>query len=306
MRQLWVMVDRRLLIDRLLDTVAPFVARQPGSFGTQTPLPRLKIWSSTRPTQATPSMFEPMFYAVLRGTKTLTIGGNRFALHAGDCAASSFGMPYVGELSGATPTAPYVAIGLSLDVDLLNKVMLDMPKVEDRWVCSAAGSVLEGSLAEAFARLVGLLVTPEDRSALGLLHETELYYRLLRSSMGDTLRQLGQRDERRRRIKTAADWLCIHSDKPLVVSELAASVGMSLTSFHRHFKAVTGYSPLAFQRQVRLLEARRLLFAGGVTVSSVAFAVGYISPSQFSREYKSLFGAPPVVDQRAAENMALT
>lgn len=295
------MVERMLFIDRLLDAVEPFITRRSGSFGIETPLPRLTIWSSTRPTPPAPAMFEPMFYAVLRGTKTLTIGGNRFALHAGDCAASSFGMPYVGELSGATSAAPYVAIGLAIDVDLLNKVMLDMPKVEDRWVCSAAGSVLEGSLAEAFARLVGLLAAPDDRSMLGPLYETEFYYRLLRSSMGDTLRQLGQRDERRRRIKTAADWLCIHPDKPLVVSELAASVGMSLTSFHRHFKAVTGYSPLAFQRQVRLLEARRLLLAGGVTVSSVAFAVGYVSPSQFSREYKSLFGTPRVVDQRASE-----
>jgi AraC-like DNA-binding protein len=289
-----------VLVGRLLEAVMPFVTRHPGTFGLETPLPRMKVWSSTRPTPPNPAMFEPMFYAVLRGTKVLTIDGNRFALNAGDCAASSFGLPYVGELAGATPALPYVAISLDLDVELLTNIMLDMPKSADQWTCPAAGSTLEGALGEAFARLVGLLAAPDDRAMLGRHYERELYYRLLQSPMGDTLRQLGQRDDRRRRIKTAADWLCSNQDKPFVVSDLAASVGMSRTSFHRHFKAVTGYSPLAFQRQMRLLEARRLLVAGDISVSRVAYAVGYVSPSQFSREYKSVFGTPPVADQGAS------
>jgi len=283
--------------DRLLDYVTPFVTRAPGTFGRDTPVPRLRVWSSTRTTPPTPAMFKPMFYAVLRGSKMLTIGGREFELAAGRCMASSFGLPYVGALAGASSAAPYVALSLDLDVDLLVDVMLDMPKGDDRWVCSAAAGDLEGSVGEAFARLVGLVASPEARPVLGRPFEIELYYRLLQSPMGDTLRQLGQRDGRLRQIKTAADWLVAHQDKPLAVSALAASVGMSLTSFHRHFKAVTGYSPLAFQRHIRLLEARRLLAAGGMTVSSVAYAVGYVSPSQFSREYKTTFGTPPVTDQ---------
>lgn len=280
-------------VDRLLDEVWPFVTRLPGANAVETSAPRLTVWSSTRATPPTPAMFKPMFYAVLQGTKVLRLGEKRFELSAGECAASSFGLPFTAQLKNATPSSPYVAICLDLDVDLLVEVMLDMPKVEDRWVCSTAGGQLDGAVGEAFVRLVGLLRAPEDRTILGRQYERELYFRLLQSEMGDTLRQLGQRDDRLRHIKTAADWLTINADKAVVISDLATSVGMSLTSFHRHFKAVTGYSPLAFQRRMRLLEARRLLLAGGVAITRIAYAVGYMSPSQFSREYKRMFGEPP-------------
>ncbi|MAY61191.1 MAG: AraC family transcriptional regulator [Rhizobiales bacterium] len=282
--------------ERLLELTGPFAARQPGTHCLDTPLPRLKVWSSTQPTPPTPILFQPMFYAVLRGTKVLTLGANRFELSAGECAATSFGLPFSGQLENASLASPYVALSLDLDVELLVEAMLNMPKAEDRWVCSAAAGRLEGSVGDAFIRLASLLAAPDDRAMLGRAYEYELYYRLLQSPMGDTLRQLGQRDSRSRRIKTAADWLCSNVDKPLVISELAARVGMSLTSFHRHFKAVTGYSPLAFQRRMRLIEARQLLFAGGLTVSRIAYMVGYVSPSQFSREYKTMFGIPPAAD----------
>ena len=288
------MTEPLQIVDRLLAEATPFVTRLPGANAVKTPAPRLTVWSSTRGTPPTPAMFSPMFYAVLQGTKVLRLGEKHFSLSAGGCAASSFGLPFTAQLENATPAAPYIALCLDLDVDLLVEVMLDMPRVEDRWVCSAAGGRLDGAIGEAFVRLVGLLSAPGDRAMLGWHYERELYYRLLQSPMGDTLRQLGQRDNRLRQIKTAADWLTTNPDKAVVISDLAASVGMSQTSFHRHFKAVTGFSPLAFQRQMRLLEARRLLLAGGVGVSRIAYAVGYISPSQFSREYKTLFGEPPV------------
>ncbi len=295
-----------LAVDRLLESVRPFITRLPGAYGVETPLPRLKVWSSTRPTPPVPAMFKPMFYGVLQGEKALTVGGNRFTLAAGQCAATSFGMPFVGQIDTASPTAPYVAIELDLDVDLLTDVMLDLPKVEERWVCSAAGGDLGGSVGEAFTRYVGLLGAPDDHAFLARHHEIELYYRLLQSSMGETLRQLGRRDSRSRQIKLAADWICTNAEKPMIIPELAAMVGMSLTSFHRHFKAVTGYSPLAFQRRIRLLEARRMLAAGGDSVSRIAYAVGYLSPSQFSREYKSLFGVPPAADLTRAERLPVT
>jgi AraC-like DNA-binding protein len=253
-----------------------------------------------------PAMFQPMFYAVLQGTKVLTVGGNRFELSAGACAATSFGLPLIEQVGNATYASPYVAISLDLDIGMLTDVMLDMPKAEDRWVCSAAGGKLEGSLGDAFTRLVSLLAAPDDRAILARHYEVELYYRLLQSPMGDTLRQLGHRDNRSRQIKSAADWLSANADRPAIISELAASVGMSLTSFHRHFKAVTGHSPLAFQRQIRLLEARRLLIAGGSSVSRVAYAVGYVSPAQFSREYKRLFGMPPAADLVKPPNSSAT
>lgn len=284
------------LADGVLRDVTPFIAPHIGPSGFPTPLPRLKIWSSNRPTPPTPSMFEPMFYAVLRGTKVVTMGGHRFELKPGHCVAASFGLPYVSQLVRASHASPFIAVSLALDTSLLVRVMLDMPKAEERWVCSAAGSKFDGHVGQAFSRFVGLLASPEDIAVLAPHHEAELYYRLLQSPMGDTLRQIGQRNSRLRQIQKAADWLCLNQDKPFIVAELAASVGMSLTSFHRHFKAVTGYSPIAFQRHVRLLEARKLLITGNANVSAAAFAVGYLSTSQFSREYKRMFGTPPLTD----------
>lgn len=290
------MTDQLTMASHVLRQVEPYVPLQPGISGTATPISRLKVWSSTHPTPPQPAMFEPIFYTVLRGTKVLKIAEHRLELKAGDCAAASFGMPYVSQILGGTQERPYVAVGLALDTDLLIGVMLDMPKVDERWVCSAAESKLTGAVGDAFARLVGLLGAPADIAVLGPHHEAELYYRLLQSRMGDTLRQIGQRHSRLRQIKKAADWLCVHQDQPFIVADLAALAGMSLTSFHRHFKAVTGHSPLAFQRHLRLLEARRLLVAGSTNVSSAAYAVGYLSTSQFSREYKRLFGNAPLAD----------
>lgn len=288
------MLDRTPALDRLLSAADPFIRRLPAANAVPTPMPRLTVWSSTQATPPTPAMFSPMFYAVLQGTKVLRLSEKRFDLSAGECAASSFGLPFTAQLENASPTLPYVAFCLDLDVDLLVEVMLDMPRVEDRWVCSAAAGQLDGDVGEAFARLISLIDAPGDQPVLGRHYERELYYRLLQSPMGDTLRQLGQRDNRIRQIKTAADWLTTNPGKAIAMSDLAASVGMSQTSFYRHFRAVTGFSPLAFQRQMRLMEARRLLVAGGANVSRVAYAVGYVSPSQFSREYRKLFGEPPV------------
>ena len=290
------MADSQNLIARLLDDVAPFVVRQPQTHGQATPVPRGTVWTSTTESPPTQAIFEPMCYVVLRGTKVLVMGANRFELLTGACAASSFGLPYTHQLTGATRDLPYIGVSLHLDVGLLTRVMLDMPKHDERWTCAVAAAELTGGLGEAFARLVGLVNTPDDVGMLAPHYEAEFYYRLLQSPMGDTLRQLSQRNERFLQLKKTADWLAAHHSEPIVISDLAASAGMSVTSFHRHFKGVTGYSPLAFQRQIRLLEARKLLASGSATVSRVAYEVGYLSPSQFSREYKSMFGSSPVAD----------
>ncbi|PSS60505.1 AraC family transcriptional regulator [Ensifer sp. NM-2] len=286
------------LLTRLLDDVTPYIAEGAGITGHATPIPRLTVWTSSTPTLPTRAVFEPMFYAVLRGTKVLIMGANRFEMVAGACAVSSFGLPYTHQLTGATPDLPYVGVSLHLDIGMLTRVMLDMPKFDSRWTCAVAAGDLNGPVGDTFTRVVGLLGTPNDIGMLAPHYEAELYYRLLQTSMGDTLRQIGQRSERFQKLKIAADWLAANHSKPVVIAELAASAGMSVTSFHRHFKAVTGYSPLAFQRQIRLMEARKLLAAGTANVARVAYEVGYVSPSQFSREYKSMFGDPPVADLR--------
>lgn len=292
------MFDRESMTRHLLADIAPHIAPRGGLVGQATPVPRLTVWTSTRPTPPTAAVFEPMFYAVARGSKVLTMGANRFEMSAGDCAASSFGLLYSHQLMGATPDAPYVGISLHLDIDRLTKVVLDMPAREQRWTCAVAAGDLSGQVGDAFTRLVGLVNAPDDVAVLAPFYESELYYRLLQSPMGSTLRQIVERNDRVRQIKAAADWLGAHNNEPVIIQELAADAGMSVTSFHRHFKAVTGYSPLAFQRQMRLLEAKKLLAAGSTNVARVAFEVGYQSPAQFSREYKSMFGNTPLIDLR--------
>lgn len=287
------MLDTRNPIDRILADITPFVAQDPEKVGQSTPVPRLTVWSSAKDTQPTAAVFEPMFYAVLRGTKVLIMGANRFDLEAGACATSSFGLPYTHQLTKPSADLPYIGISLHLDTDLLSRVMLDMPTIDHRWTCAVAAADLTGPLGDAFARLVGLISTPGDVGMLAPHYEAELYYRLLQSPMGDTLRQVSERNERFRRLKAAADWLASNYSKPVIIPDLAASAGMSATSFHRHFKAVTGHSPLVFQRKVRLMEAKKLLGAGSTNVSQVAYEVGYLSPAQFSREYKSMFGISP-------------
>lgn len=292
------MYDLECTIYRLLTDAAPYTGSSPGLRGQSTPLRRLTVWSSATATPPTSSVFEPMFYVVLRGTKVLTMGANRFEMTPGICAASSFGLPFSYEMTGATAKLPYVGISLHLDVDMLARLVLDMPKAEDRWTCAVAAGDLSGGLGDAFARLVSLVNTPDDVAMLAPHYESELYYRLLQSSMGDTLRQIVQRNDRVRQIKAAADWLGANNNEPVTIAQLASSAGMSVTSFYRHFKAVTGFSPLAFQRHIRLTEARKLLTGGIATVGSVAYQVGYQSPSQFSREYKNMFGSSPMADLR--------
>ncbi len=158
-------------------------------------------------------------------------------------------------------------------------------------------------MTEALDRLVRLLASPADIPVLTQQIERELYYRLLQGPMGCTLRQIVQKNTRFDQIRTAVTWICSNAHQPMSVQRLAASVGMSVTSFHRHFKAVTAYSPLAYQRHIRLLDAQRLIASGATNVTRAAFATGYASSSQFSREYKRMFGVPPI---RNAYRLALT
>lgn len=284
------------MTDRILADVAPYIAALPGPVGRETSVPRVTVWSSTTATSRISAIFEPMFYVIVRGAKVLTMGVNRFELAAGQCAASSFGLPYSHELVGAERQRPYVGISLHIDRDLLSRVALSMPHQDEHWVCAVAACDLDEALGETFGRLVGLVNTPDDIAMLAPTYETELYYRLLKGPMSPTVRQIVLRSESVRRIKAAADWLGMHNREPFSMADLAATAGMSVTSFHRHFKAVTGFSPLAFQRRLRLMDARKLLSAGGATVGSVSYDVGYRSASQFSREYKSAFGHSPVHD----------
>jgi AraC-like DNA-binding protein len=268
-----------------------------------TAVARLRVWHSAGPTAPVPAMFEPKFYLILQGEKRMTIGGATRHFAPGHCAVSTLGLPFTSEVTQATPDVPYIGIEIELDPGLVGSVLLDS---RDRARNASADGdhaqtpafaemQADGDLLDTVGRLLRLLDTPADIPALAPLFERELLYRLARSPLGPALYQL-LGSKRFAQVRTAVEWIRAHAHDAMCVPTLAASVGMSTTSFHRHFKAVTATSPLAYQRHVRLLDARRRLAAGASDVTVAAFACGYASASQFSREYKRMFGVPPVRD----------
>lgn len=260
---------------------------------TRTAMPRLTVWYSHLPTEPTPAMFASKVYMVLAGAKRMLIGNRSIDLAAGDFAVSAVDLPFRGQVTRASPLNPYIGVELALDAAVIAGLLLEAPDLGKRNAPAIAVAQASSAIAEPFARLLRLLSDPADIPMLGSQVERELYYRILQGPSGGTLRQVVQQSKRFHQVETAIRWICDNAVQPMSVTDLARTVGMSATSFHRHFKAVTGYSPLAYQRHVRLLDAQRMLASGIGTVTGAAFSSGYTSPSQFSREYKRLFGVPP-------------
>lgn len=260
---------------------------------TPTAIPRLTIWYSHVLTEPTPAIFAAKFYLLLQGRKSMTIGGRSVELGPGDYALSAVGLPFKGQIIEASPVTPYVGVELALDPAVVASLLVDMPDLGKGEAPTIAVAPVTQDIAAPVERLLRLLSNPADVAVLAPQLERELYYRILQGPSGGTLRQVVQQSTRFQQIGTAIRWICDNADKPLHVTALADAVGMSTTSFHRHFKSVTAHTPLAYQRYVRLSGAQRLLAAGATSVTRTAFSTGYASPSQFSREYKRMFGTSP-------------
>lgn len=281
-----------------LDQLITLATRHGRSDGLPTPYPRLTIRSTYAPTSSAPALFEPKFYLLLQGAKRMTIAGGTYDCGPGTCAVASVGLPFVSQVVEATSTQPYLSLELNLDTGIVAALLLDIGEETRLGSADRAISLaqVDDSIIAPLERLVRLLDVPSELSVLASQFERELCFRLLMGPFGARLRQIGVHQSRFGQIKMATEWISANADKPMSVKWLASYVQMSLTSFHRHFKAVTAYSPLAYQRHIRLLAARRLLTSGTVNVTETAFATGYVSASQFSREYKRAFGVPPLRD----------
>lgn len=286
----------------MLADMAEIALRYATGLETPTAVPRMTIWHSDAPTGPSSSMYEAKFYLLLQGRKQKTIGGQTFDFAAGNYSVSSVLLPFTGQVIVASPARPYVGLSFTLDPGVLAGLLLDVSEPDARNVPAVACTQATADVLEPLDRLLRLLTRPTDIPVLAPQYERELYYRILQGPMGDTLRQIVGRTTRFDQIRTAVEWICGNADRPMCVDDLAASVGMSVTSFYRHFKDVTGHSPLAYQRQLRLFGARRRLASGATNVTRAAFETGYASSSQFSREYKRMFGIPPVQDARLLQS----
>ena len=267
-------------------------------------LRHLTLWSSRGPTPPTPVIYEPMVYFTLQGIKRMTVGERRLDHRPGTFLLASVDVPVVCAVIDCSPERPYLGLAVELDPAAVAALLLDLPPEPER-VLDAAQDELEPmtvspttrAMDDALLRFVRLVEAPDDVPLLAPMIERELLYRVLQSEHGTVLRQFARADSRLSQIHRAVKWIRAHLAEPLPVETLARVASMSVSSFHRHFKAVTGLSPRAYQKQMRLREARRLLLAEGPgAVANVAFSVGYESASQFSREYARQFGMPPARD----------
>lgn len=279
------------LARQVADLVPPPRARTPE---VVRPLPGLKLLAHPQATAFEATLYEPVVCVVVRGHKETTFGGQTYGLRAGECLLISHDLPVVSRIDGA----PYLAILLDVDLGTLRGLHGEI-EAATRTVTPPRALEVQpapGALFEALGRYLALSASPIDAQVLGPSVVREIHYRLLMAPFGGMLRRLLHHDSYESAISRAIAHIRRDFRAPIAVPELARAVGMSAPSFHKHFKAITAATPLQYQKALRLLEARRGLRAGEGSVATVAFAVGYESPSQFSREYARKFGVAPSKD----------
>jgi transcriptional regulator GlxA family with amidase domain len=241
-----------------------------------------------------------MICFILQGSKDVAIHDDLLRYDASQYLVSALDLPLSGQIHDADDGSPYVAISLVLDPALLAEVASTMPATRDAETPTSGIAInpMTAPLRDTLLRLLALLDAPEDIPALAPMAERELLYRLLQGPQGRLLRHIAQPEGALGRIRRAVEWIRDNGNTRLRIEALCDAAGMSRASLYRHFVALTGLSPIQYQKQLRLQEARQLLLAGERSASDVAYAVGYESASQFSREYLRQFGAPPVRDMR--------
>jgi len=263
-------------------------------------IPRVELSIGHHSTGETPCLYRSMVCFILQGSKRVAINDSVLSYDSSQYLVSALDLPLMGQVLDADRHRPYVAVSLTLDPALLAELATTMPPIRESDGKGIGLSInpMTVQLRDALLRLLSLLDTPVDIPVLAPIVERELLYRLLQGPQGRLLRQIAQPEGPLARIRRAIAWIRDNHDQQLRIDALCEASGMSRASLHRHFSAITGLSPLQYQKQLRLQEARRLLLGGEYNASVVAFAVGYESASQFSREYLRQFGAPPARDIR--------
>lgn len=261
-----------------------------------TAIPRLSLFRTSCPTEPVHGVQNPALCIVAQGKKQAMLGEEVLSYGAGQCLVISLGVPVVGQVIEASPDEPYLCFRLELDPAMLAGMIFEMklpPTERCREPLAVGVSAADAALADAASRLVRLIEAPQDIAMLAPLVEREILYRLLTGPQAGRLREIATGESRAQQVSRAIGWLRDNFAEPFRAETLAVEARMSLSSLHFHFKEVTGMSPLQYQKQIRLQEARRLILAQALDAASAGHRVGYDSPSQFSREYSRLFGAPP-------------
>ncbi|MBI5536510.1 MAG: AraC family transcriptional regulator [Deltaproteobacteria bacterium] len=255
------------------------------------PMANLLLLAQDCPSSFDPSLYEPVLCLILQGRKQVSIGEQTLSFGPGECLLVSHALPVCSRIT----RAPYLALVLELDVAVIRELYDQVAEsaLDSDRARAAEMHRADPGLLDALRRYLALADSPTDAKVLGPLISKEIHYRLLVAPFGGMLRSLIRHDSNASAIARAIGHIRNDIRSPIAIPELARRVGMSASSFHKHFRAVTSTTPLQYQKELRLLEARRLLKAGGASVTAAALDVGYESPSQFSREYARKFGVPP-------------
>jgi AraC-like DNA-binding protein len=269
--------------------------------GAVTPgIPRFELHIDHGQASENACQYRAMACFILQGSKRVSFGDKVLSYEAGHYLVSALDLPLMGQVYGDARQRPYVGLTLVLDPVLLNELILSMPVANDSEDSESGLSTapMTPELNDVLARALALMGRPQDTPVLAPLIERELLYRLLSGPRGKLLRQIASAKGPLPKVRKAIGWIGQHFNRPFKVEDVGAACGMSRASLNRSFREITGLSPLQYQKQLRLLEARRLLFGGEHNVSGAAFAVGYESSSQFSRDYLKHFEASPSHDMR--------
>jgi len=285
-----VTANREELTERINRTVS--------EDGAKEVLPGFFLARSSRPSQSLNTVYQPAFCLIAQGRKRALLGEEVFRYDPGHYLLFTVDLPLIFQIEKATPDEPYLGLRLDLDPSLVASVLVEADiKIKKGDASTKAMDVhsIDANLLDAIVRLVRLADEPESSKVLAPLIVKEIIYRLLAGGQGARLGHLLQAGDTQR-ISRAIGHLREHFDEPLKIDDFARQLGMSVSGFHHHFKSVTAMSPLQFQKQIRLQEARRLMLGEDLDAASAGFRVGYEDPSYFSRDYKKLFGSPPQRD----------
>jgi AraC-like DNA-binding protein len=267
-----------------------------------TPIDRVLLSAATGPTEPTASTSGTVMALIAQGAKQLAIGDRVYVYEPGQYLVASVDLPITGHYSQASETEPALGFGLVLRRSTISSLLLEVvehtPALARRARSAAAPPALgvadaSPELLDAVIRMLRLLDCPDDRHLLAPMIEREILWRLVAGPLSETVRQIGLGDSSLSHISHAVRWITDNYSESFLVEDLARSCGMSTSAFHRNFQAVTGLSPIQFQKQIRLQQSRLMLMTGADDVATIAYRVGYDGASQFNREYRRQFGLPP-------------
>ena len=300
--------SERTSMDGALAALGTSIARWTDTSGLHvTAISGVSLSRRDAPTEPTSYMYEPSLCVIAQGGKRVLLGDDTYVLDVHHFLITAVALPTVTQILHASRAQPYLSLVWQLDQRAMAQLMVDSqlppPRTQHSSRGMATGAVTV-PLLSACQRLIDLLATPQDIPILAPFIQQEILYRLLVGEKGAWLRQIAAAGSQSHQIAQAIAWLTQHYTRPLRIEHLAAQAHMSPSTFHQRFRALTAMSPLQYQKWLRLNEARRLMLTERLDAATAAFEVGYESPSQFSREYRRVFGAPPLRDIASLRHMA--